>query len=124
MKYSVKMLIKHSTETGEEFIEESIIMMDADSFDDAYEKAEKYVEENNVCFSYSNIYGKRVTSKVVSYTDCYLVYEDNDVTEVYSSIRKVSADYPADKIIAFIEDSCSREEMLPLRLWRDPDAEE
>ena len=37
MKYSVKMVVKHSVETGEVFLEESIIMLEADSFDQAYD---------------------------------------------------------------------------------------
>ena len=40
MKYSVKMIIRHTVETGEVFLEESILMLDAASFDDAYLKAE------------------------------------------------------------------------------------
>ena len=39
MKYSVKIVVKHSVETGEVFFEESIIMLEADSFDQAYAKA-------------------------------------------------------------------------------------
>ena len=66
MKYSVKMLIRHSVDSGEVFLEESIIMVEADSFDDAYEKAEKYVSDNEICSSYHNIYGKRVISEVLS----------------------------------------------------------
>lgn len=124
MKYSIKLLIKHTVETGEEFIEESIIMLDAESFDDAYEKAEQYVNENDICFSYSNIYGKRVKSEVVSYADCYLVFEDENAVEVYSSIKKAREEYSEETIIAVMEDNCSRKEMLPLRQWRDPDEEE
>ncbi len=60
MKYSVKLLIKSTAESGEVSIEESILMMEADSFDDAYDKAERYVETLGVCEPYVNIFGKRV----------------------------------------------------------------
>ena len=48
MKYSVKLLIKSTAESGEVSIEESILMLDANSFDDAYDKVERYVEEYGV----------------------------------------------------------------------------
>lgn len=88
MKYSVKLLIKSTTESGEVSIEESILMMDADSFDDAYDKAERYVETLGVCEPYVNIFGKRVDVEVVSYADCFRIDDDeaDEVTEVYSSI--------------------------------------
>ena len=123
MKYSVKMLIRHTVESGEAFIEESIIMLDADSFDEAYLKAEKYVEneDNQVCTSYNNMFGKRVKSEVISFVNCFSVYDDEDVIEVYSNIIRCRDDLPEDSIIAFFEESCSRKEMLPLRLWPDPD---
>lgn len=99
-------------------------MLDAGSFDDAYEKAEQYVKENDICFSYSNIYGKCVASEVISYADCYLVYEDDNAVEVYSSIKKARNEYSEKTIIAVLEDCCTREEMLPLRQWHDPDLDE
>lgn len=121
MKYSVKMLIRHAVESGEVFLEESIIMLEADSFDDAYLKAEKYVADNEVGTSYTNMFGKRVKSEVVSFTDCFSVYDDENIIEVYSSIIKCRDDLPEDSIIAFFEESCTRKEMLPLRQWPDPD---
>ena len=119
MKYSVKMLIRHAVESGEVFIEESIIMLEADSFDDAYLKAEKYVKDNEIVFSYDNMYGKRVESEVISFTDCFAVYDDEDVIEVYSSMIKCGNDLPEDSVIAFFEETCDRQDMLPLRQWPD-----
>ena len=122
MKYSVKMIIRHTVETGEVFLEESILMLEAASFDDAYSKAEKYMMENEVCFTYVNIFGKRVNSEIVSYADCFSVYDDEDVLEVYSSIRLSRDSMPENTIINVLEDSCTRKDMLPLRQWTDPDA--
>ena len=120
MKYSVKIIIRHTIETGEVFLEESILMLDADSFDDAYKKAERYVKENELCKEYENIYGNRVHSEVISYADCFSVYDDEDVVEVYSTIRRVREAMSENNIISVLEDSCTRKDMLPLRQWIDP----
>ena len=121
MKYSVKMVVRHTVETGEVFLEESILMLDASSFDDAYSKAEQYVNNNEINCTYENMFGKRVQSKVVSFADCFSVYDDDDVVEVYSSIRKCSDGLCEDTLMKFFENSCSRQEMLPLRQLLDPD---
>lgn len=121
MKYSVKMLIRYAVESGEVFIEESIIMLEANSFDDAYLKAEKYVRDNEIDKSYENMYGKSVESKVVSFTDCFSIYDEEDVIEVYSSIIKCRNDLPEDSVIAFFEENCDRQDLLPLRQYPDPD---
>ena len=121
MKYSVKMLIRHAVGSGEVFFEESIIMLEADSFDDAYVKAEKYAKDNEIDISYENMYGKHVESKVVSFTDCFSIYDDEDVIEVYSSMIKCRNDLPEDSVIAFFEETCDRQDMLPLRQYPDSD---
>ena len=121
MKYSVKMVVKHSVETGEVFLEESVIMLEADSFDEAYRKAEQYVKEKGICRSYDNMSGARVHSEVVSFADCFSVYDDEDVVEVYASTVKCSGDLREDTIISLFEKSCTREELLPLRRWPDPE---
>lgn len=119
MKYSVKLIIRHTVETGEVFLEESIIMLDADSFDDAYLKAEQYAKEY-VDDTYQNMYGKTVKSEVISFADCFSVFED-DVMEVYSSFIKCREELPEEAVMAFWEEDCSRKDLLPLRLWPDPE---
>ena len=96
-------------------------MLDAASFDDAYLKAEQYVKENELCAEYENMFGARVCSEIVSYADCFSVYDDESVVEVYSSIRRCSDEMTEKAIRSVLEDSCVREEMLPLRQWADPD---
>ena len=121
-KYSVKVIIRSTVETGEVFLEESILLIKADSFDDAYERAERYVEEFGVCDAYRNCNGQLVTPEVVSYADCYAVYDDDeDVTEVYSAIKKPNAVLTEELIVSVEELSATRKEMLPLREFRDPD---
>lgn len=113
MKYSVKLLIKSTAESGEVSIEESILMLDANSFDDAYDKVERYVEEYGVCVPYENIFGKRVDIEVVSYADCFRIDEDDEVTEVYSSIVRPNAELTEETIVAVHEASASKEERKP-----------
>ena len=115
MKYSVKLLIKSTAESGEVSIEESILMMDADSFDDAYDKAERYVKMSGVCEPYVNIFGKRVDVEVVSYADCFQIDEDDEVTEVYSSIMCPDAKRTEEMIVAVHETSSTMEERAPFR---------
>lgn len=121
MKYSVKMIIRRTVETGEVFLEESILLLDASSFDDAYSKAEKHMKENLLCAAYENMYGKQVHSEIISYADCFSVYDDEDILEVYSTIRKPRESLSENTIISVLEDSCTRKDMLPLRQWPDPD---
>ena len=117
MKYSVKLLIKSTAESGEVSIEESILMMEADSFDDAYDKAERYVETLGVCEPYVNIFGKRVDVEVVSYADCFRIDEDeaDEVTEVYSSIVCPNAKQTEEMIVAVHEASATVKERTPFR---------
>ena len=119
MKYSVKIILKYVVESGETFIEESIILLDAGSFDEAYEKAEQYVKEYGVNEPYTNMYGKQVRTEV-SYSDCYCVYEDDDVIEVYSSIKKGREKLSEEMIVSALDDCCTKEELLPLRRWPEP----
>ena len=121
MKYSVKIIIRYTVETGEVFLEESILMLNADSFDDAYIKAERFVKENELYTEYENIYRNRVHSEVISYADCFSVYDDENVVEVYSTIRRAREALSENNIISVLEDSCTRKDMLPLRQWHDPD---
>lgn len=123
MKYSVKIIIKSTVETGEVSLEESILMTDADSFDDAYDKAEQYVEERGICDAYRNYEGKRVTREIVSYADCFAPFEDDDddVQEVYSSIIRPDEKLTEETIIATLTRFSSRKDLLPFREIVDTD---
>ena len=116
MKYSVKMILKYVVESGESFIEETIILLDAGSFDEAYEKAEQYVQESGIAEPYTNMYGKQVRIEV-SYSDCFSVFDDDDVVEVYSSIKKGTEKLSEEMIVSALDDCCTKDEMLPLRRW-------
>ena len=117
MKYSIKLIIKYTVEMGEIFFEESILMLEAESFDDAYRKIERWVSDNGVGDSYRNLYGRTVQKEIVSYADCFSVYDDDEVTEVYSSFQKPRPDLPEKTLVAAQTESCGKEELLPLRRY-------
>ena len=72
MKYSVKVL--HTYAVGnKKFYETSILLTDADSFDEAYEKAERFVAQNND--EYTNIKGEAVKTEKVELLDCFCTYD-------------------------------------------------
>jgi hypothetical protein len=123
MKYTVKLILRHTAGAGETFIEESLIMLDAESFDGAYEKAEAYVRENGIAEPYTNAFGSPVRTEVVSYADCFSVYDDEDIVEVYSSIRKCGPELPEAALVTALESACTAEEMRPLRQFGDPGEE-
>ena len=123
MKFSVKLIIKSTVESGEVSLEESILMMDADSFDDAYDKAEQYVAERGICDTYRNYEGKQVTREIVSYADCFAPFEDDDdeVTEVYSSIIRPDEKLSEETIIETLKRYSTRKQLLPFRELVDTD---
>ena len=83
---------------------------------------ESYIADNGICSAYRNCKGQLVTLEVVSYADCFLVYDEGeDVTEVYSSIKKTNATMTEELIVAVEELSAAREEMRPLWEFGDPD---
>ncbi|GAA5042792.1 hypothetical protein GCM10011506_45650 [Marivirga lumbricoides] len=66
--------------------EESIMLVTADSFDDAYEVAKKKAREAED--TYVNIYGQTVLIKFIDSVDCYSISESEleNGMEVYSNI--------------------------------------
>ena len=91
MKYSVKMIIKHAVESGEVFLEESIIIVDAASFDDAYFKAEQYVKD--YCLSY-NYLDQKYTAKFTlmnTVTDEFIAGETQHFYESISNFVRDNA---------------------------------
>ena len=96
-------------------------MMEADSFDEAYDKAERFIRENEICAPYENLFGKQVVREVVTFADCFSVYDNDDVIEVYSSIVKPSEGLNEETIVAVHEMNSTRRDLLPLREFADPE---
>ncbi|MBQ6065217.1 MAG: DUF4288 domain-containing protein [Clostridia bacterium] len=116
MKYSVKFLFQYTVEGGETFFEESIVMFDADSHDDALQKADRYLRDNCLTEPYSSAEGKTVTRQARA-VDCFSVIEEDDGTEVYSGFRINRTRMTETEFADLLTDSCTQEELLPLRRW-------
>ena len=117
--YHVKLLLKYTVKE-QIFYEESILQVDASSFDEAYQKAENYVSWM-IEPQRKNMYGDTVHCSIVDYLDCF--QSDNiedDVQEVYSRIFQNHSEFSETKLVELLSDSCTREEMLPLRYFPDP----
>lgn len=114
--YHVKLLLKY-TVREQIFYEESILQIDAGSFDAAYQKAENYVSRMMEP-QRKNMYGDIVHCSIVDYLDCF--QSDNiedDVQEVYSRIFQNRFGLSEKELEKCLGDSCTREEMLPLRYF-------
>ena len=103
--YHVKLLLKYTVKE-QIFYEESILQVDAGSFDEAYQKAEIYVKQT-MDNKRRNMYGDTVHCTVVDYLDCF---QSDDVESEFSET----------KLVELLSNSCTREEMLPLRYFPDP----
>lgn len=69
--------------------EESVVIVNADSFDDAYAKAEMLAKGNED--SYQNLYEQQVDRRFYDFVDCYLIDAESNTSlvdgiEVYSNI--------------------------------------
>ncbi len=74
-----------------EFFEEQILLVKANSFDEAYEKAEN--ESKAYEDFYTNKYGQMVEHKFFDFVDCFHLFDEiTDVTEVYSCCFKGDTD--------------------------------
>ncbi len=115
MKYGVKVMFTYSVEPDErKFYEEVIYLVNADSFDEAYEKVEKYVNEFD--FDHFNPKGQMVKRTKIDFLDCFLaIDEEESVQEVYSSITKNITALNDEEFYKAITNQCDADEMFDLR---------
>jgi hypothetical protein len=80
--------------------EESIILVKAQSFDQAYSIAEKKAKEGE--FDYRNPYGEAVEWKYVDALDCFILIDEKlqSGTELYSRFLRVPKNITNEKVIA------------------------
>ena len=72
MTYGVKVIHTHTvSEDDQRYYEELILRVEADSFDDAYEKAENYMK-GAVC-EYKNQKGQTVKTLNIEAVNCFLL---------------------------------------------------
>lgn len=93
------------------FYEEKILHFEAESFDQAYEKAEKFARINCIETEHKNPKGQRVWIDKFYLLDCYMTYEE----EIYSRIFKNPFGNDEEKMLDFLNCHSSVEEMYPLR---------
>lgn len=107
--YSVKLLYKFIISgdaddvdeyfcDDKEIFEETVMLVQADSFDGAYAEAEKRAKENNDTFT--NKYHQNVEYKFVESLDCYCIGENiQSGAEVFSNIKDAPKGTSADNYI-------------------------
>lgn len=115
MKYGVKVIFTYSVEPdNRKFYEESIYLVDAESFDDAYEKAEEYTKGFDL--EYTNPKGQKVKTEKIDFVDCFLAFdEENGVQEIYSVILKNESSLFEDDFYETITNQYDTEELYDLR---------
>ena len=115
MKYGVKVILTYSVEPdNRKFYEESIYLVDAETFDDAYEKAEEYTREFEL--EYTNPKGQKVKTEKIDFVDCFLAFDEEDgVQEIYSVTLKNKSSLSEEDFYEAITNQCDAEEMYDLR---------
>ena len=114
MKYSVKLLLQYTVDGNDTFFEDSVVIFEADSFEDAYEKADRYMKDNGLTEPYRNAEGLTVT-RTARAVDCFSVIEEDDGTEVYSAFRKNITPISDTEFAAILTDACTADDLKPLR---------
>jgi len=115
MKYSVKVIFTYSVEPdNRKFYEESIYLVEAESFEDAYEKAEEYTRGFDL--EHTNPKGQKVKTEKIDFVDCFLTFDEEDgVQEIYSSTLKNKSSLSEEAFYEAITNQCDSEEMYDLR---------
>ena len=115
MKYGVKVIFTYSVEPdNRRFYEESIYLVNAESFDDAYKMAEEHT--NDMDLEYINPSGQKVRTEKIDFVDCFLAFDEEDgVQEVYSTIFKNKSSLSENNFYKAITEECDAEELFDLR---------
>ena len=115
MKYGVKVVYTYSVgEKKKKYYEEQILLVDADSFDEAYKKAEAYISDYDT--EYINPAKEIVKTENIEILDCFEAFDaDGDVQEIYSSTTKNRSSLTEEEYYQLITDQCEADEMTDLR---------
>ena len=115
MTYGVKLIRTVSVGNGDQrFYEEIILKVNADSFDDAYSKAEAYAQNN--AGEYRNTNNEIVRTIKTEAVDCFLAFEEEDsVQELYSSFYTNSTALSEDEFYRSVTTPCEEDALLLLR---------
>ena len=115
MKYGVKVIFTHFVEPDNRtYYEETIYLVDAESFDDAYKKAEEYT--NDIDLEYINTKGRKVKTEKIDFIDCFLAFDEEDgVQEIYSTTLKNKLSLSEEDFYKAITSQCDVDEMYDVR---------
>lgn len=114
--YGVKIIYKYTVddEKNTNFFEEQILTVMANSFDDAYKRAQKYAIET--CDNHLNPYGQNVNMEVYSIADCFLAFDEEEgIREVYSMITQNKTNLSNNEFIDMLTHRCTKDELYILR---------
>ena len=109
--FGVKLVYKYVVHSQEMQVlyEEQILKINADSFDDAYQKAENYIK--SYIDKYTNINGDIVEISLYKVVDCFKCYDaGEEITEIYSGFLKSD-----DNALKSITTPCETDELFILR---------
>ena len=112
MKYGVKVIYTYCVD-NKRFYEESILVLQASSFDDALDKAEDYIKSSES--EYENCDDNIVRLEKAEVLDCFLVDEDDDAVEVYSSFITNKTSLNDDDFYKAITNIADTDELYLLR---------
>ena len=115
MKYGIKCIFTYSMEPdNRKFYEESIYLVDAESFDAAYKKAEEYTKE--IDLEYTNPKGQKVQTEKIDFIDCFLAFDEEDgLQEIYSSTFNNKSSLSEEDFYKIITSQCDVDELYDLR---------
>lgn len=109
--YAVKLVYKYvvHSQKSQVLYEEQILRIKAESFEDAYKKADEYAA--SYVDKYTNINGDTVEISLYRAVDCFKCYEEeNGIQEVYSDFLKAD-----DNALKSITTACEADELKILR---------
>ena len=114
MRYGVKVMYTYFIECeNKRFFEESVLLVNADSFSDALHKAEAYAKDRER--EYINCDNQVVKIEKIEAVDSFLVFEDEETVEVYSSFKINKTLLTDDEVYEILCDTADSKELYPLR---------
>ncbi len=115
MKFGVKVMFTYSVQPDtRKYYEETVYLVDAESFDEAYKKAEKYTKDFDM--EHMNPKGQIVKTEKIDFLDCFLAFDEEDgVQEIYSTTLKNNSSLLEEDFYKAITSQCDADEMYDLR---------
>lgn len=111
--FGVKLIFKYvvNSKMPQVLYEEQILRIKAESFDNAYQKADEYVA--SYINKYTNINGDTVEISLHKEVDCFLAYDEKyEIQEVYSGIYNLDSN-----ALNAMSTPCDKDEMYILKHW-------